>query len=316
MASSDLACALQIDTHRMPHEAYIRRDGEDWAGMTNQKERKKLQNRLNQRARRSRKTQCQAKTGTSRVLVPRPCLAVQAAGDGDAVFGWCTEENLEEKRALLGRFAQQALASYTKSQPTADHLLKLIQLNVINSLTRNSAILGMNGDWLLCSATSPFYSFGPTYSPATTLPAHYPDNLAPTSLQKRIPHHPWVDLFPLPKMRDNFLVAITSSFSQEEEQRLWDDLIEAGGQKDWTGMIVWGEPWDPKNWEVTVPFLQRWGWLLDGCPQILKSTNLWRRKRGEKPLALHALKLQDQRQQGMSIIRSPLSPASVDVGGD
>lgn len=42
---------LPIDTRPMSHQAFIRRWGEDWAGITNQRERKKLQNRLNQRAR-------------------------------------------------------------------------------------------------------------------------------------------------------------------------------------------------------------------------------------------------------------------------
>lgn len=51
MSSSNILNAVRIGVNHMPHEAYIRRDGEDWAGVTNQKERKKLQNRLNQRAR-------------------------------------------------------------------------------------------------------------------------------------------------------------------------------------------------------------------------------------------------------------------------
>lgn len=51
MATETSTDALQIDIQHMPHEAYIRRCGEDWAGITNRKERKRLQNRLNQRAR-------------------------------------------------------------------------------------------------------------------------------------------------------------------------------------------------------------------------------------------------------------------------
>ena len=39
-----------FDLEPMPHEMYICGKGEDWAGVTNQKVRKKLQNRLNQRA--------------------------------------------------------------------------------------------------------------------------------------------------------------------------------------------------------------------------------------------------------------------------
>lgn len=42
---------MHIDLVSMPHEAYLCNYEEDWAGVTNQKERRKLQNRLNQRAR-------------------------------------------------------------------------------------------------------------------------------------------------------------------------------------------------------------------------------------------------------------------------
>ena len=38
-----------VELQPMPHEANIRHPGEDWAGITNQKERKRLQNRLNKR---------------------------------------------------------------------------------------------------------------------------------------------------------------------------------------------------------------------------------------------------------------------------
>lgn len=59
-SSTDLAMAsdkgqdsMQVVLQPMRHQDYIRREGEDWAGMTDRKERKRLQNRLNQRARES-----------------------------------------------------------------------------------------------------------------------------------------------------------------------------------------------------------------------------------------------------------------------
>ncbi|EIT73587.1 hypothetical protein AO1008_11858 [Aspergillus oryzae 100-8] len=57
--------------------------------------------------------------------------------------------------------------------------------------------------------------------------------LRPTTLQRGIPHHPWLDIFPFPRM--------------------WDNLIRAGDQ-------------------------------LDHEEFTLRSTNVWRVRRGERPL--------------------------------
>lgn len=186
------------------------------------------------------------------------------------------------------------MTSYAKHDPRADHLLRLIQLNVINSLTRNSDILGLQVDWLVCSSLSPF-GLPATYYTNTSSPSlpACPANLSPTALQQRVPHHPWVDLLPLPRMRDNFLIALSQVLTHDEEQHLWDDLIESGGEKSWTGMIVWGEPWDPRNWEVTWPFLRTWGWLLQGCEEVVNSTNYWRRKRGQRNIDLREWRLNE-----------------------
>ena len=50
VTDSPMSNISQVSLDQMPHKAYLRRSWEDWAGITNQKERKKLQNRLNQRA--------------------------------------------------------------------------------------------------------------------------------------------------------------------------------------------------------------------------------------------------------------------------
>jgi hypothetical protein len=220
----------------------------------------------------------EAKVATNDVVVPTK----HVVGLSDI-----TEENLCQRREMLYRFAEEALATYSTCQLSRNHLLRLIQLNVVNSLTRNSTILGLDKDWLLCSAMSPFCIYGPQHSSGPKLP-QCPSNMVPTRLQQSIPHHPWVDLFPLPRMRDNLLTAVCGMFTPEQEQQLWDDLIEPWGSADWAGMIVWGEPWDPNSWEVTLPFLRRWGWLLTGCNEILESTNRWRQQRGEKPINIQS----------------------------
>jgi hypothetical protein len=49
-------------------------------------------------------------------------------------------------------------------------------------------------------------------------------------------------------------------------------------------LLVWGEPYDPSNWEVTEGFIKKWGWVIQGCPDILQSTNKWRAKGGESAI--------------------------------
>lgn len=174
--------------------------------------------------------------------------------------------------------------------PRADHLLNLIQLNFITGLARNASLVGVDVKWLDCNSISPIGTLSePSASTSRALlpSSSYPCNLIPTALQSEVPHHPWVDLFPLPRMRDNFLLATASLLTEAEEIQLWNDVIEseAPGGAVWTGFIVWGEPWNIRSWEVTVPFLRRWTRLLDGCPEILQSTNYWRHQRGEVKLS-------------------------------
>jgi hypothetical protein len=230
-------------------------------------------------------------TAVSPDATPFPRLPQDAAAPfplGSIISTWshCSEEDAAQKRALLERFAEQALMSYMTANPCADHHLKLIQFNTINGLTRNAAALGYQFDWLICAAISPFGCDGQSRNPvsASSVGA-VPSSLAPTSMQLTTRHHPWLDLFPIPKMRDNLLIA-TRVLSPENEQRLFDDVMDSGGGKnEWAGLLVWGDPWDPQSWEISVPFLQRWGWLLRGCPEIMTSTNRWRCQRGERPIS-------------------------------
>lgn len=299
-----------VELQRMPHAAYIRRPGEDWAGITNPKERKRLQNRLNKRVSRQRKKrktshdEDDSSDAASRAASTTPdttvsdtwtllCSSSRSNSTTRIVpstFSHCSEEDAARERAVLEQFAEQALRSYMTGDPCADHKLRLIQFNIINGLTRNAAVLGYQFDWLVCAAVSPFGRDGPIRDARSVTPplesGTVPSNLVPTVVQLSIRHHPWLDLFPLPRMRDNLLLATKNFLSPEEEQELFDDIMDSGrGKHEWTGLVVWGEPWDPQNWEVSKPFLERWAWLMIGCPEILESTNRWRRLRGEKPLS-------------------------------
>jgi len=110
-----------------------------------------------------------------------------------------------------------------------------------------------------------------------------PQTLHPTALQKEVSHHPWLDLLPLPKLRDNIIQALSIEGFDEDEFCL--DVFHPGDHwklEEKPALIVWGEAAHIHNWEVNLAFLRKWGWLLEGCPEILVATNAWRRQRGEK----------------------------------
>jgi len=193
---------------------------------------------------------------------------------------------------MLKQFAEQALMSYAAGDPSADHHLKLIQLNTINAFTSNAAALGYQFDWLVCESISPFGYDGHSHCAVSPIPATLPSSLVPTRLQLTTKHHSWLDLFPLPRLRDNALIAV-SVLSPADEQRFFEDVMESDGKTEWTGLLVWGEAWDPQNWEVSVPFLQRWPWLIRGCPELIVSTNCWRRRRGEMPISAPGFVLEE-----------------------
>jgi hypothetical protein len=159
--------------------------------------------------------------------------------------------------------------------PRVDQLLTLIQFNVFRALISNASTLGSSRDWLEEDAISP------RNSPSESVSASCPISLRPTPIQKRITHHPWIDLFPIPQMRDNMLLAGDSY----DEYELCNDLVDfCDVPSEKTGLIVWGEPWDPSGWEISESFLIRWSWVLKGCVELLGSTNFWRGQRGEREL--------------------------------
>ncbi|PWW72775.1 hypothetical protein C7212DRAFT_223494 [Tuber magnatum] len=111
---------------------------------------------------------------------------------------------------------------------------------------------------------------------------HLPPTLRPTLLQVSIIHHPWIDVFPSARMRENLLRA---GHSYDPDQLCLSIMGSGKGLGD-NGVLVWGEPWDPYNWEVTESLAYGWAWMLEGCADIIYSTNTWRLKRGLLPLDL------------------------------
>jgi hypothetical protein len=162
--------------------------------------------------------------------------------------------------------------------PRADLLLTLIQFNIFRALVYNTHALGLDFAWLQEEAVSTFYGQSNTRDG--------PTSLYPTTLQYKVEHHPWIDLFPFPAMRDNML----RQGEDFDDSDLCYDLVElCHAPSERSGLIVWGEPWEPSNWEVTEQFASKWPWMLKGCFGLLHSTNFWRQQRGENEVVFDVM---------------------------
>lgn len=181
---------------------------------------------------------------------------------------------------LFHRFAETAYKSYILGDPTSDHLLTLTRVNVFRACGHNLKSIGFNMDDMTDDAISPFSLAASPEELLSIETTQMPLSLRPTKIQRTVPHHPWLDFFPLPKMRDNLIQA---GDDWDDEQLchdimgFWDSPTDGHA-----GLLVWGEPWDVKNWELTEAFLKKWQWVVRGCPELMNSTNAWRAKRGEK----------------------------------
>ncbi|EPE25475.1 hypothetical protein GLAREA_01387 [Glarea lozoyensis ATCC 20868] len=195
---------------------------------------------------------------------------------------------------------------------SSDHLIHLIHYNVYRALITNKQLL-KSRTYLTKLDNQLVYPSHLDLCEGLSflLPkeqASLPSNLEPTAVQMNVPHSSWLNMFPYPKIRDN-LIARQYHFNQLDLcNDLWgewfiadlgnlvtprqptpedDDDVTAGR----TGMIVWGDSWDPAGWEVTEAFVRKWAWVVEGCEEIFASTNVWRAKRELAPLDFSALRV-------------------------
>ncbi|KAL4985923.1 hypothetical protein BDW68DRAFT_198480 [Aspergillus falconensis] len=293
----------------IPELFEVRSTEDNWSGLTDRVLRRRLQNRLNQRLyRRRRRAKPTADTSESNAVpaASEPARSPTAREDqGEAYESGCMNPQASSDRRetdtcsselsvqppgsihkmaraeilqIMAQYEASARKDYSVGSPRVDQLLTLIQFNVFRGLVDNASLLRFSMDWLEEETISPWYA-GISASQIGYCPAY----LRPTPLQLEIPHHPWIDLFPIPQMRDNLLLR----YGDFDEAALCNDLVDfCDVSNDETGLIVWTTPWHPSGWEVSEAFLRKWGWVIKGCDDLVKSTNYWRGIRGEELLVL------------------------------
>ncbi|KAF9693725.1 hypothetical protein EKO04_008314 [Ascochyta lentis] len=289
-----------IVLQRMPQqlEATGRRD--DWTGVTDSATRRRLQNRHAQRIWRKRKQQHQQQRQEQDRQTPSPTspagiyttqdehisevevIHISRSQAANYIPGRVCKNMLPGAQARLDFYARRAYTEYMLCSPRPAALHTVVQLNVLHALMQNASRLRIK-PMTLCGldSLSPFNHIGPA-SPRA-LDENLPPSLQPTALQTSIQHRPWIDLFPLPELRDAILRLSWTELEGEISTDLLD-VDEAEVVKP--NLVVWGDAADPRAWEATMPFLRKWGWLVRGCEGLLESTNYWRERRGDRKLVI------------------------------
>ncbi|KAH7258954.1 uncharacterized protein BKA55DRAFT_609717 [Fusarium redolens] len=286
-----MADPQKIAIEPMAQQMLVQKAGEDWTGITSTAQRRKLQNRLNKRSQYLRKRQQLEKNRLASNIVGKaglpaesmPSIALALQGPPDAMFEvirqTCEVYERPDISERVFAVACKTYMDYTMNSPRISQLPLLISLNVTIAVANNATVLGFDRT-LMCidEAISPFNLNGPM-SPDYNAPVA----LQPTEVQKSVLHHPWLDIFPFPKFRDNVILAADAELLDDGE--LCEDISEINWENvERPSLIVWGDASVPHSWEASPWFLRKWGWLLQGCPELIETTNQWRQSRGEKLL--------------------------------
>ncbi|RGP69539.1 hypothetical protein FSPOR_4643 [Fusarium sporotrichioides] len=269
----------QIVIEPMAPQLLVQKAGEDWTGVTSTAERRKLQNRLNKRSQYLRKRQKLAKsrmaaqqadlTATSEPSLETAVQTSSASSMMQVIKEMCEVFGSQDISRRIFALASMAYLDYTMNAPRISQLPLLITLNVNIAIAKNATLLGIDRA-LMCidEAISPFNQNGP-------LPASYnpPQVLEPTPVQKAIIHHPWLDIFPFPRFRDNIILAADAELLDDGE--LCEDVAEANLQNtERPSLIVWGDASLPHSWEASPLFLKKWGRISKAAFQQL-ATVVW-----------------------------------------
>ena len=164
--------------------------------------------------------------------------------------------------------------------------MEFLHSTIIHALLHNALILGFDLEYIAsCNAhtSSPLHRPSlPHDDPETilaasvkSLPTTPPEFLKPTLTQVLIPHHPSLDLIPLPELRDR---AITLSAAMPGVFNVWEmklDIYRRGGlrkldvRKGKDGKSRSCPPWEKSSWVAAPWFLQKWRIIIDEDRQQL-----------------------------------------------
>ncbi|KAI0170370.1 hypothetical protein BJ166DRAFT_193552 [Pestalotiopsis sp. NC0098] len=280
------ATAPRIQLASMPQLAEAISKEDNWTGTNDAAARRRAQTRLNTRAYRKRKALAKKnqESGAATVILIKQEPQVQCWDIEQQSISLVSASRLKHlysgKSPLLSNDPKEKSWTNAIFPLCPDHLLTLLQYNVLRALAVNRTLIsGILTTPLDCGDEKIHVV------PYPTDPARLPPTLLPTALQQTVPHGDWIDVFPCPVARDR-LIRAQGAYDEDE---LWADCI--GGlyegfpddEVERRGIIAWSPPWDIRGWEASEGFaLGKWRWLFQGLPGALEATNGWRMQRGEE----------------------------------
>ncbi|CAK1354984.1 hypothetical protein CB0940_01232 [Cercospora beticola] len=248
------------------HE-YTNVTNENWRGKNDPAERRRIQNRINQRAFRQRQREGES-SKSSRSQSPSESAASTSSRSENAV-----KNGGQDTSSTLA--PQLSVGSNTSTGRHYDDLARLINRNFYAAVYSNARSLGIKQSSIQRAEV------GLTAKSDKAVPK----TLAPIPAQYQIAHDHLIDALPHARLRYNILRA--TAMSQIDATMLFDELrcsgaLECiGGSWQRCGLIVWGDADQVHSWEISAGFVQRWSSLLYGCEDLLAVTNSWRAQRGE-----------------------------------
>lgn len=170
---------------------------------------------------------------------------------------------------------------HTLPDPHAN-AIEFLPTTIFSALLHNAVALGFNLDEIASCAAggiSPFYRPStPHDDPASllssavlSLPGVPPENLRPTLTQVLIPHHPSLDLIPLPRLRDRAIALSAAMPHVFDNWELKLDIYTRGGlgvrRRQMVGRAC--QPWEKEGWVAAPWFLTKWSVIVDEERELL-----------------------------------------------
>ncbi|KIV80700.1 hypothetical protein PV11_08184 [Exophiala sideris] len=217
---------------------------ESWYGVEDPRQRKQIQDRLAQRARRRRLAE--AHTNHEQSLVVRPKYTkrlLQPAGttEQESIKHPHTSSSISSSSSSTQILRTADLPRGYPPSPLDHKLLIDPKWGVLLALRENGHLMGL-------------YCWGVKVITSRHQSPTVPKSLHPTPLQLTTPHFDWIDKWPFPRMRDNMiLLAETIDLKQ-----LYEDLFTRISFQMKEGVPTW----DPSAWKIDSDFSARWGYLF------------------------------------------------------